>query len=280
MHNFLIRTLTGIVYVALLVTCTVFGPVPSFFFYSIIAVLCTLEFCLVLNRETMSSLQTPLVSLATLLLVSTSWLFCIGSASVARMAALYGLLLIYIFVSELYRAKEIPIRDWALVAMSQLYVALPMSLLPFLSITTNAEGELVYSWMLPLSLFIFIWVNDTGAYISGMLLHNYFPAKLFPRISPKKSWVGSIGGGVFTLLASVAAYKFFPETMSLWQWSGLALVVVVFGTWGDLIESLLKRTLSIKDSSHILPGHGGFLDRFDSALLAIPAAAIYLTFVS
>ncbi|MBQ2519408.1 MAG: phosphatidate cytidylyltransferase, partial [Bacteroidaceae bacterium] len=96
-----------------------------------------------------------------------------------------------------------------------------------------------------------------------------------PSISPKKSWVGSVGGGLLTLLLSVVAWRVFPDTLSLWRWLGFALVVVVFGTWGDLVESRLKRQLGIKDSGQILPGHGGLLDRFDSALLAIPAVVAY-----
>jgi phosphatidate cytidylyltransferase len=118
----------------------------------------------------------------------------------------------------------------------------------------------------------------------GSLLGRH---KLFPRVSPGKSWEGSIGGGVIVMaVAALIAYLTFestpltshplPFTTHLLSWIGLGLVVVVFGTWGDLVESLFKRTLGIKDSGNILPGHGGMLDRFDSSLLAIPAAVVYL----
>ena len=117
---------------------------------------------------------------------------------------------------------------------------------------------------------------ETGAYCTGMLFGKH---KLFERISPKKSWEGSIGGGIFCIIASFLLSHFFPF-MSTGVWIGLALTVVVFGTWGDLTESLLKRRLGIKDSGNILPGHGGMLDRFDSAILAIPAAVVYLYVVS
>ena len=105
--------------------------------------------------------------------------------------------------------------------------------------------------------------------------------KLFPRISPAKSWEGSIGGGVLVLIVATIIYFLESQgenlsTLNLWEWLGLGLIVVVFGTWGDLVESLFKRTLGIKDSGNILPGHGGMLDRFDSSLMAIPAAVIYL----
>jgi phosphatidate cytidylyltransferase len=132
---------------------------------------------------------------------------------------------------------------------------------------------------LPLSIFIFLWVNDSGAYCVGSLLGRH---KLFPRISPGKSWEGSIGGAVFVLAAAYAISYFLDtdQMLAMPVWLGLGLVVVVFGTWGDLVESLFKRTLGIKDSGNILPGHGGMLDRFDSSLLAIPAAVIYLYTIS
>jgi phosphatidate cytidylyltransferase len=117
-------------------------------------------------------------------------------------------------------------------------------------------------------------VNDSGAYCCGSLLGRH---KLFPRISPGKSWEGSIGGAVFVLVAAWAISSFLDgQMLTLPEWLGLGLTVVVFGTWGDLVESLFKRTLGIKDSGNILPGHGGMLDRFDSSLLAIPAAVVYL----
>lgn len=162
--------------------------------------------------------------------------------------------------------------------MSQLYIALPFSLLSVLAFRYTAEGT-VYTYIVPLSVFVFLWINDSGAYCCGSLLGRH---KLFPRISPGKSWEGSVGGVVFVVIAAVLISHF--STMynmntlgySMAEWIGLGVVVAVFGTWGDLIESLLKRTLGIKDSGSILPGHGGMLDRFDSSLLAIPAAVVYL----
>lgn len=130
-----------------------------------------------------------------------------------------------------------------------------------------------------MAIFIFLWVNDTGAYVCGSLLHRYIPYKLFPRISPGKSWIGSIGGALFCVGAAFVLSHFFPE-MPAAAWAGLALVVCVFGTWGDLVESLLKRQFGMKDSGHILPGHGGMLDRFDSTLLAVPAAVLYFYTIS
>lgn len=133
-------------------------------------------------------------------------------------------------------------------------------------------------WLVVLALFVFLWTNDTGAYLAGSALHKVFPAKLFPRISPNKSWIGSIGGGLLTVGVSLV-FAHMEPCMSATTWTGMALVVVVSGTWGDLIESLIKRQMGIKDSGNILPGHGGLLDRFDSALLSIPAVVTYFLLI-
>lgn len=276
MRNLIIRTLTGAVYVLLLIGCTVYSPVSAFFFFAIAAAGTLWEFGTLMNTYNRASLPRPINAMAGLVLVAAVWLSAIASPQTPKMFALYGLLLLYIIISELYRKAENPLKNWALCFASQIYIAVPFALLPLLSIVYDANSNtFAYNWIYPLALFIFLWVNDTFAYLCGCSLQKYIPAKLFPRISPKKSWIGSIGGGLFTLLAAVIIWLWQPETMPLWRWLGFGLTVVVFGTWGDLVESLIKRQLGIKDSGHILPGHGGLLDRFDSALLVIPASVIY-----
>lgn len=280
MRNFIIRALTGIVYVALLVGCTVWSPVTAFFFFALVAASCVGEFCMLVNRHAGASVVISLNVLAAFLLVASVWLYCIGSPTTGQSLALYVLLVIYLLVSELYRGSDNPLRNWALSLFSHVYAAVPFALLPMLSVRYDAAASsYAYTWQYPLALFVFLWSNDTGAYLFGVTLGRYFPAKLFPSISPKKSWVGSIGGGLLTMALSVLCWRLFPDTLLLWQWMGFALVVVIFGTWGDLVESRFKRQLGIKDSGHILPGHGGLLDRFDSALLAVPAVVIYFLLV-
>ena len=276
MRNLIIRTLTGAAYVLLLVGCTVYSPVSAFFFFAVVTAATLWEFGTLMNTRIHISMVRSLNALAGVVFIAGVWLSTIASEQAAKMFALYGLLLIYLLVSELYRRAKTPLRNWVFSFASQLYVALPFALLPLLSIVYDAEaGEYAYNWIYPLSLFIFLWVNDTFAYLCGSMLHRFFPARLFPRISPKKSWIGSIGGGVATVVASLIVHYWQPDTMPLERWLGFALVVVVFGTWGDLVESLIKRHLGVKDSGKVLPGHGGMLDRFDSALLAIPASVIY-----
>jgi len=276
MKNLIIRALTGAVYVLLLVGCTIYSPVSAFFFFAIVAAATLWEFGTLMNTHLGARMPRPINAMAGVVLVAAVWLSAIASPQTAQMFSLYGLLLLYIAISALYRRSQKPLKDWTLCLASQLYVALPFALLPLLSIVYDAgTGTLAYNWIYPLALFIFLWVNDTFAYLCGCSLQKYIPAKLFPRISPKKSWVGSVGGGLFTLAAAVIIWWWQPETMPLLRWLGFALVVIVFGIWGDLVESLIKRQLGIKDSGHVLPGHGGMLDRFDSALLAIPASVIY-----
>ena len=276
MKNLIIRTLTGAVYVLLLVGCTVYSPVSAFFFFAAVAAATLWEFGSLMNTHLGAAMPRPINAMAGVVLAAAVWLSAIASPQTAQMFALYGLLMLYIIISGLYRHTQKPLKDWALCFASQIYIALPFALLPLLSIVYDEmAGSMAYNWIYPLALFIFLWVNDTFAFLCGCSLSRYIPAKLFPRISPKKSWIGSIGGGLFTLAAAVVIWWWQPETMPLLRWLGFALVVIVFGTWGDLVESLIKRQLGIKDSGHILPGHGGLLDRFDSALLTIPASVIY-----
>ena len=276
MKNLIIRTLTGAVYVLLLVGCTVYSPVSAFFFFALATAGTLWEFGSLMNTHNGAQMPRPINAMAGVVLVAGVWLSAIASPQTAQMFSLYGLLMLYILVSELYRRADNPLKNWALCFASQLYIAVPFALLPLLSIVYDeTTSSMAYNWIYPLALFIFLWVNDTFAYLCGCTLQKYIPLKLFPRISPKKSWIGSIGGGLFTLLAAVIIWWWQPDTMPLLRWLGFALVVIVFGTWGDLVESLIKRQLGIKDSGHILPGHGGLLDRFDSALLAIPASVLY-----
>jgi phosphatidate cytidylyltransferase len=191
----------------------------------------------------------------------------------------YLLTIVYLFISELYLNNKDAINDWAYAMLSQMYIALPLAMINIVAFENNpVDGMVHFDTLLPLSIFIFLWLNDTGAYCTGSLFGKH---KLFPRISPGKTWEGSIGGGILVLIAAGIIGYFANKGNSQYglniaQWMGLGLVVVFFGTWGDLVESLFKRTLAIKDSGNILPGHGGILDRFDSSFMAIPAAVIYL----
>lgn len=276
MKNLIIRTLTGIIYVLSLVGCTVWTPMSSFIFFALLAGATVWEFATIVNNHYEANINRSMNSMAAIILCGAVWEWKIDAGDYIKMLALFGFTMLYIILMELYRKDEDAIKNWALSFASQIYIALPFSLIPIISVHYDPfEAALSYDWIYPLSVFIFLWTSDSGAYLIGSLFGKYVPYKLFPRISPNKSWIGSIGGTLITLGAAAIVFHF-AGGLTLMQWLGLGLVVVIFGTWGDLVESLIKRQLRIKDSGKVLPGHGGLLDRFDSALLALPAAAIYL----
>ena len=174
-------------------------------------------------------------------------------------------------IVQLYRPRQNAVHSLERSFFSLGYVALPIAMLNgIMSITAPR---------LLLGMFIFIWLYDTGAYCVGMLLGRH---RLFERISPKKSWEGVIGGVAFCVAGAYATHHWFNEFFQvpdLTVWVGMSVVVAVFATFGDLVESLIKRTVGVKDSGHLLPGHGGILDRIDSLLLVAPAVFIYLLLV-
>lgn len=273
--NFLQRAITGVIFVAVLVGCILGGPISFTILFALISALTINEFGNIVNRMEHTRMNKPISILAGLFLF-----LCFGYIGVVPGAneifIPYLFLILYLFISELYKKQPNPLNNWAYVMMSQIYIALSFALLNVLAYHSSAtESVSQYNPILPLSIFIFNWVNDTGAYCTGMLFGKH---RLFERISPKKSWEGSIGGAVFSIIAAIVMAHFFTF-LSTGVWIGLGLTVVVFGTWGDLTESLMKRTLGIKDSGNILPGHGGMLDRFDSTLMAVPAAVVYLYLV-
>ena len=275
-NNLIQRTITGIVFVAVLVGCILGGPIPFTILFALISALTIREFGSIVGKSGEVIINKPICMLAgVFLFFGFAYLGVAPGDSSVLIPYLF--LVIYLLVSELYLKRKNPLHNWAYTMMSQMYIALPFALLNVLAFHTNVTGSASeYNPILPLSIFIFNWVNDTGAYCTGVLFGKH---RLFERISPKKSWEGSIGGAVFCVIAAFVMAHFFPF-LSLGVWVGLGLVIVVFGTWGDLTESLLKRTLGIKDSGNILPGHGGMLDRFDSSLMAIPAAVVYFYIIS
>lgn len=276
MKNFIVRAITGIFFVAAIVVCFL-NPLAMTFLFAVVTGLTIWEFTGLVNERDGVDTNRFISTVAGVYFFVAMVGFCSGITP-STVFIPYLITIVYLMVTELYAKNADPISTWAYTMMSQMYVALPFSLLSVLAFRSTHD-DILYTWVTPLSVFVFLWINDTGAYICGSLLGKH---KLFPRISPGKSWEGSIGGFIFVAAVAVliwhltGLYGYNDLQLNVYQWIGLGLVVAVFGTWGDLVESLFKRTLGIKDSGNILPGHGGMLDRFDSSLLAIPAAVIYL----
>lgn len=270
--NMLVRTVTGVLFVAALVTSFLRFEAMVFLF-AIITGLTLWEYATIVNTMKAVRINRFISTAAGVYFFLAVAGYCSGITPSAVFIP-YLLTVVYLFVSELYTRHEHAINDWAYTMLSQMYIALPFAMLNVLAFQSSDDG-IRYCRILPLSIFIFLWTSDTGAYCVGSLLGRH---KLFPRISPAKSWEGSLGGAILVLIAASLISQLIGDAsiLTLYEWLGLGLVVTIFGTWGDLVESLFKRTVGIKDSGNILPGHGGMLDRFDSALMAIPAAVVYL----
>jgi phosphatidate cytidylyltransferase len=189
--------------------------------------------------------------------------------------SLYLLYIVGTLIYELYAKQKDPVAHLATIFFGQCYIALPFSVLNLLAFPYFAAHPPVYEWVWIIALLAFIWANDTGAYLIGIWFGKH---RLWERISPKKSWEGFFGGLLFTLIPAFIFSYYFPQ-IAWYHWIALSAGVVVFSTYGDLVESLIKRSMEVKDSGHSLPGHGGFLDRFDSLLLAVYVVLIYVEVV-
>jgi len=190
-------------------------------------------------------------------------------------------MMLLIIVIELYRKQDKPFDSLAHTLFSVLYTAIPFSMFPFAAFSRTGLNSIlphiniIFSPGIIIGFFILIWANDTGAYLTGMLFGRH---KLMERISPKKTWEGFIGG---LIIASAAAW-FLSDWLGVVDkihWVIISLIISVAGTYGDLVESMLKRSTGVKDSGTIMPGHGGFLDRFDSAILSFPLVYLFISLV-
>lgn len=260
-----------------------FDPLTMMLLFAIITGLTIWEFTGLVNNRENVTVNRFICTAAGVFLFAAVTGFC-SEMTPSSVFIPYLITIIYLFVSGLFAKNEDPVNDWAYAMMSQMYIALPLSCISIMGFRGIPGVGVTYNALLPLSIFVFLWMNDTGAYLSGSLFGRH---KLFPRVSPGKSWEGSIGGAIVVLAVAalvawadhshqLEALKVAETGLSTAEWLGLGAVVVVFGTLGDLVESLFKRTLHVKDSGNILPGHGGMLDRFDSSLMAIPASVVYI----
>ena len=271
MKNLIIRALTGIIFVVVLVSAICIHPIFFLILFCIITGLTLWEFGGLVKHYENANLQRAVNVLGGVYLFIATFVYTNGLTD-GKIFLPYLLFIMLTMIAELYYKAPNPINNWAFTLFAQVYCAGSFSMLNFIGAEPGTPGVMSYTPLFIMAIFIFVWLDDTGAYLVGSLIGK---RKLFERISPKKSWEGSIGGGVVAIGVSFILAHYFPF-MSMIEWAGLALVVVIFGTWGDLTESLLKRQLHVKDSGNILPGHGGMLDRFDSSLMAIPAAVVYL----
>ena len=271
MKNLIIRALTGIIFVVVLISAIDIHPIFFLILFCIITGLTLWEFGGLVKHYENANLQRTVNVLGGVYLFIATFVYANGLTD-GKIFLPYLLFIMLTMIAELYYKAPNPINNWAFTLFAQVYCAGSFSILNFIGAEPGTPGVMSYTPLFIMAIFIFVWLDDTGAYLVGSLIGKH---KLFERISPKKSWEGFFGGLILSLASSQAFAWFAPEINRM-NWLGLAATVVLFGTWGDLIESLLKRTLGVKDSGNVLPGHGGMLDRFDSVMLAVPASYIYI----
>lgn len=193
------------------------------------------------------------------------------SEEVIQLASLlFSPLIFSIFIYELYAGSKEPFVNIAFLILGLFYIGVPFALLDFIAF----DGQ-EFMYRVVFGILVLTWVNDTGAYLVGSQIGK---TPLFPRISPNKTWEGTLGGIVTTLVFGGLLGLYFDE-IALQHWLVLAVIVAIFGTLGDLVESMLKRSVGVKDSGTLLPGHGGVLDRFDGFIFVVPFAAAFILYL-
>ena len=273
MSEFWKRTLSGAVYVGVVVASILYDAVCFASLSAVLTILAIREYNKLTHPRCWMDLCSELCAL--LMNLCVTWHFYLHTHASHWFGLAYIVILLIPLIGELWNKDGNPIVNWGNLLIGQMMIALPFALMSALA--------LMDKWMM-LAIFVLIWVNDSGAYCVGVLTAKKMPGgnhKMFPRVSPKKSWEGLFGGLAFTIGAAfiLNRYGWFEaitkEGYELLIAGAFALIVSGFGTLGDLMESLFKRSLGVKDSGRFLPGHGGVLDRFDSILLAAPVLTSY-----
>ena len=274
MSNFNERLLTGVLFVVVLLSSIYQSELASSILFFVIILLC--------QREFYTFFKAGDVKPQSLVGVIGGLGFFLASVVASQTHLTFNTLflivpLIFIvFIFELFRNRKDPIANIGYTILGIIYIAVPFTLLHQISYYTDFQFGDTYNYEVLIGYFFILWANDTGAYLVG---RKFGRRKLFERISPKKTWEGSLGGVFFGVLLGYVNSQLF-EGLDTITWMILAVIVVVFGSLGDLVESLFKRSLGIKDSGKILPGHGGVLDRFDGIFISAPMVYAFLKILS
>ena len=269
MNPFIKRSISGILFVAIIVGAIILGRYSFLLVFLVLMEFSLYEFYRLTIKARVKPQYIYGLVLGALIFIA-NYLFAVGIIGSIIFLGFIPLI-ISIFIIELYRNRQKAIHSIAFTVLGLLYVAGPFSLLNYF-VLSHSSLNIGYSTNLLLGFFILLWANDSGAYAVGLSVGRN---KLFPRISPKKSWEGLIGGIFTSILAAWILSLFFYE-ISLFHWIAIGLITSTMGVFGDLVESMFKRSVNTKDSGKIIPGHGGMLDRFDSVLLSAPVVFVYL----
>lgn len=270
MSNLLVRIVTGIAYGGSIIAGLMLGKISSTLLFLAIMIVALSEFYSIVENDNTKT-QRILGYLLSIGIFFSSYLFFVDVEQSQLLINLCLLLSLCIFSIELFTKKELNFNNIALTLTGVIYIALPLSLTIFLN--HNSINE--YDYSLLLAIFILIWLSDTGGYFVGMKFGKH---KLHETISPKKSWEGVLGGLLFNIVGSFIL-SLFMHAFNTIEWMAIGSVVCIASVIGDLVESYLKRSVGVKDSGRILPGHGGMLDRIDSALFVIPTVYIFINLI-
>ena len=269
MNNILLRAITGFFFVAIVISGLWFGEISTSLTMTLFAILGLNEFYTLFKEHKTIQINKK-ISLTFSIAIYLIILLIVMDYIEAKSFVLITPLLFIYFTTELYRKKKQPILNISIFLLSIIYIVLPFILVTHMQFIQHNGSHLA------IGMFLLIWTNDTFAYLSGRFFGK---TKLFERISPKKTWEGTIGGISFTVLAAYLIHlsgSYYPVSF----WLIAALIIAPCSIFGDLLESLFKRSLNIKDSGNIIPGHGGILDRFDAAIFAIPFFYALVVFYS
>ena len=272
MNNFFKRTITGILFVAIIIFSIIWNQYAFISVFQLVVLLGIWEFYKMIETNDVKPQKLSGLIIGSLVFL----LLAFVSMGVVSTQVLLFIIptVLFVFIVELFRKSKSPVDNISYTFLGVIYVAFPLAVLNlFFNPTMQVE---LYTYKILFGYFIILWLNDTAAYIFGVWLGKN---RLFERISPKKSWEGSVWGAIISLLVAYVISLYFTE-LSMLQWFGMAAIIVVFGTIGDLIESMFKRSVDLKDSGSILPGHGGILDRFDGVLHSAPFVFVYLSIIS
>ncbi len=268
------RVVTAFFFVAVMVGGIYGGQITFALLFALIAIMCLWEFLnLTLPKNTTRKIIGVLIGLFPFVTVALLKLELMPNPGkhILHCSLLLLPLVFLIFIYELFTKSEKPFSNLGMLVLSVVYIGLPIASINFIAYESGS-----YNPNILMGILLLTWTNDTFAYFVGSKLGR---TKLLERISPKKTWEGTMGGAVGTIGLGVILSYVFPE-VALFKWIGLAIIAFIFGGIGDLIESMLKRSLGVKDTGTILPGHGGFLDRFDAFIFMLPFATAYLLWFS
>lgn len=271
------RAISAAIFVILIVGGVVGGRYSFPLLFSIVTALCLIEFYkMVLDRYKRRDririglgvafgLLPHLIATAVLL----DWIPNRDDQLLVMVLVFFPILFL-MFVYELFANSRTPFENVAMMVTGLIYIGAPFAMLDIIAYHSGS-----FDWRIVLGVLLLTWLSDTGAYLAGSKFGKH---KLFPRISPNKTWEGFIGGAILVLISSQVLAELFPVLRHR-DWLVIGIIVAIFGSLGDLVESMLKRSLSVKDSGNLLPGHGGLLDRFDAFIFLLPFVAAYLIFV-